>query len=316
MSETGKKTPKKTPKKESLKMKFDLRKMRKRVASGTPTKADKATKKLIMEKIDYEGDDSEGNDSEPGNDVESMEEEETSDLSTIVRQVVENVGIGNSSKASSHNQLVKAAEKAILNLLPTIVQAIAVAIGEKMEERFSAMEERIEKLEHELKMEKETVMKVKTKLSDTTESNLREMELRETKKLNIMLFNVEESTAGSEEEQLREDAETLVKIQRDMGTSVPLTNVIRIGKAGVNKVRPLRATAPDSDSHRELLISAKKLRNSTVFNKVFLNRDMTPLERIQWKSLIKERKEKQEESKTKGENVKWVIHRGKVVPGN
>ena len=100
-------------------------KSEKGVASGTPTKADKATKKLIMEKIDYEGDDSEGNDSEPGNYVESMEEEETSDLSTIVQQVVENAGIGNSSKASSHNQLVKEAEKAILNLLPTIVQAIA-----------------------------------------------------------------------------------------------------------------------------------------------------------------------------------------------
>ena len=181
-----------------------------------------------------------------------------------------------------------------------------------MEERFSAMEERIEKLEHELKMEKDTVMR----LSDSTNTSVREIESREAKKLNIMLFNAAESTGGSEEEKSREDAEKIVKIQKDMGTSVPLTNVIRIGKASAGKIRPLRVTAPDISTHIELLRSAKNLRNSTSFSTVFIKKDMTPLERSQWKALIKEKKEKQVRSNENGENVRWVIYRGRVVPSS
>ena len=109
--------------------------------------------------------------------------------------------------------------------------------------------------------------------------------------------------------------ELLEKIQRDIGTSVVLTNVTRIGKAEASKTRPLRATVHDTAAHRELLMSAKKLRNSTAFRNVFINRDMTPLERSQWQSLVKEKREKQERAEKNGESVKWVIYRGKVVKG-
>ena len=56
----------------------------------------------------------------------------------------------------------------------------------------------------------------------------------------------------------------------------------------LGKVRPLCATVPDTDAYQELLKSAKK--QSTIFSNVFLNRNVTPLERSWWKSLRKERK--------------------------
>ena len=40
---------------------------------------------------------------------------------------------------------------------------------------------------------------------------------------------------------------------------------------------------------------------------------MTQLQRSQWKSLIKEKREKQEMSSCNGEKVKWIITKGQVV---
>ena len=179
---------------------------------------------------------------------------------------------------------------------------------------------RLDKMEKLVKASKENVIesveeKISIKLSDTTESSLKEIELREAKRLNVMFFNVKESSSENDEVRSKKDMELLEKIQRDIGTSVVLTNVTRIGKAEASKTRPLRATVHDTAAHRELLMSAKKLRNSTAFRNVFINRDMTPLERSQWQSLVKEKREKQERAEKNGESVKWVIYRGKVVKG-
>ena len=57
----------------------------------------------------------------------------------------------------------------------------------------------------------------------------------------------------------------------------------------------------------------KKLRDSESFSNVFIARDMTQLQRSQWKSLIKEKREKQEMSSCNGEKVKWTITKGQVV---
>ena len=83
-----------------------------------------------------------------------------------------------------------------------------------------------------------------------------------------------------------------------------LTNVHRIGKPEVGKTRSLRASVPDTTGLRKLLTSAKKLRDSDTFSKAFIARDMTELERSQWKNLRKEKKEKQEMSSHNGEKVK------------
>ena len=139
------------------------------------------------------------------------------------------------------------------------------------------------------------------------------MEMREAIKLNVMFFNVEESYAENEEKRMREDTELLTNLQQDIQTSVALTNIRRIGKCEVGKTRPLRASVPDTTELRKLLKYAKKLRDSDSFSNVFIARDMTQLQRSQWKSLIKEKREKQEMSSCNGEKVKWIITKGQVV---
>ena len=188
---------------------------------------------------------------------------------------------------------------------------------ESQEKTMVEQEERLNKVEKLIKINNEHVesieQEIDIKLSNSIESSMREMEMREAIKLNVMFFNVEESCAENEEKRMREDTELLTNLQQDIQTSVALTNIRRIGKYEVGKTRPLRASVRDTTELRKLLKYAKMLRDSDSFSNVFIARDMTQLQRSQWKSLIKEKREKQEMSSCNGEKVKWTITKGQVV---
>ena len=105
-------------------------------------------------------------------------------------------------------------------------------------------EKRLDKVEKLLKINDEHVKSVEQeinlKFSSSVESSMREMEMREAIKMNVMFFNVKESCAENEEneeKQIKEDTEVLANIQEAIQTSVALTNIRRIGKreAGKNK---------------------------------------------------------------------------------
>ena len=180
-------------------------------------------------------------------------------------------------------------------------------------------EKRLDNVEKLLKINDEHVKSVEQeinlKFSSSVESSMREMEIREAIKMNLMFFNVKESCAENEEKQIKEDTEVLANIQEAIQTSVALTNIRRIGKREAGKTRPLRASVANTKDLGEILKSAKKLRYSDALNNVFINRDMTQLERSQWRELMKEKRDKQEVSLRNGENVKWIISKGKVVKG-
>ena len=179
-------------------------------------------------------------------------------------------------------------------------------------------EKRLDKVEKLLKINDEHVKSVEQELnlkfSSSVESSMREMEMREAIKMNVMFFNVKESCAENEK-QIKEDTEVLANIQDAIQTSVALTNIRRIGKREAGKTRPLRTSVANTKDLGEILKSAKKLRYSDALNNVFINRDMTQLERSQWRELMKEKRDKQEVSLRNGENVKWIISKGKVVKG-
>ena len=340
---TPTKPDEKTPTKEPLTMRIDLSRLR--IASGTPVKSgrSKSTKKPHLGNADddeWESEDDEGT----GDETESMDEgvsymlpnaiqaavDKTinATLSTLMEAIKQTVDTAMAERFDRLEQKLEQRLDKIESCMSQIVEkqdsmerelSTVKARLDHQVKSVAEMSKRLDKVENSLKSSKVNVIEsveeqINMRLSDSTNTSVREIELREAKKLNIMLFNVAESTGGSEEEKSREDAEKIVKIQKDMGTSVPLTNVIRIGKASTGKIRPLRVTAPDTSAHIDLLRSAKNLRNSTSFSTVFIKRDMTPLERSQWKALIKEKKEKQVRSNENGENVRWVIYRGRVVP--
>ena len=83
---------------------------------------------------------------------------------------------------------------------------------ESQEKTLVEQEERLNKVEKLLKINNEHVQSIEQeidlKFSNSIESSMREMEMREAIKLN-MFFNVEESYAENEEKQMREDTELL-----------------------------------------------------------------------------------------------------------
>lgn len=211
----------------------------------------------------------------------------------------------------------------VAELKVELIDLIDNKIGEKFE--------KTQEITDELRLELDNIKgKMKTQTSRNTadkqelkeeighelaSTNLKEMELRESKKLNIIFFNVEESTSGNKEDAMREDDEKLDQLQQELNTSATLSNIIRLGTRNPDKPRPIKATVENLSEHRKILKAAKSLRLSADNSHVYVSRDLTPLEREAWRKLVLERKERQEESKRNQENVRWVIYRGKVVQG-
>lgn len=150
---------------------------------------------------------------------------------------------------------------------------------------------------------------------ELAEKNLKEIELREVKKLNIVFFNIEESTSATKEDAAREDSLKLQDLQQELETSASFKDIVRLGARNPDKPRPVKVTVSNLTEHRSILKAAKSLRKSENNSHVYISRDLTPLERESWKKLVMERKERQEESRRKNEKVKWVIYRGKVIQG-
>ena len=166
------------------------------------------------------------------------------------------------------------------------------------------------------KVDKQEVQDLKEEIGhELANKNLKEMELRESKKLNLVFFNVEESTGSDKEEITRDDSDKLNQLQQEINTSATLNNIVRLGTRNPGKPRPIKASVDNLDDHRNILRAAKSLRLSENNSHVYVSRDQTPLEREAWRKLVVEKKEKQEESKRKQENVRWVIYKGRVIQG-
>jgi hypothetical protein len=211
-------------------------------------------------------------------------------------------------KASQKDQELKS----IRQELQSVREEVEVTSVSRSEEK-NHKEQELKSIQQELHYVREEV-KVNS-VGGIAEKNLKEMELREVKKWNLVLFNVEESRAITKEDVNKEDKEILEKIQQVLKTSATFSDITRLGARSPENVRPLKVTVSSTSEHRDILKAAKTLKGHTVFNKVYISRDMTPLERDSWRKLVKERKEKQEESDDKEENVRWVIYKGQVVKG-
>ena len=93
--------------------------------------------------------------------------------------------------------------------------------------------------------------------------------------------------------------------------------MIRIGVAEKthSKPRPMRARTTCITDQRKILKAASILKDTEDYRDMYIKKDETPLERVQTKKLNVLRKSRTEESRKKGENVRWFIRRGQVVNG-
>ncbi|RUS68411.1 hypothetical protein EGW08_023827 [Elysia chlorotica] len=142
--------------------------------------------------------------------------------------------------------------------------------------------------------------------------SVREVQERDEREKNLMFFNIEESQAEEALDRITEDSKKIESIlQKIQVEGCDFEKPVRVGRKG-EAPRPLKIRFKESDSCNKILKSTKKLKGTDIY----ISRDMTPLERKQWKALLEERDKKRQEAKEQGLEEKealWIIRRGKVI---
>lgn len=179
------------------------------------------------------------------------------------------------------------------------------------EEMKKGISEKERKLEERLATLKEMQKENNCSLNPNhnAEEIAREVFERDARQNNLIFFNLGESDAEKTADRIKHDEKliqsTLDKIKvKEAIFETP----IRLGKKG-EKPRPIKIRFKEGKSCLEILKSARKLKGT----EIFISKDMTPLERTEWKALLEERKRKRQESLDKGEDARWVIRNGKVI---
>ena len=134
------------------------------------------------------------------------------------------------------------------------------------------------------------------------------------RKANIVIFNAQESESDNSEERISHDKNYVQEMLKQMGIDVTVKAVLRLGARGAGD-HPMKIKLKNAEDKIIFFKNARKLKTGKRFEKVYVNKDMTPLEQGQRKLLVQEMKEKQAKSNKDQEDVKCVIRQGKVIKG-
>ena len=153
----------------------------------------------------------------------------------------------------------------------------------------------------------------KRKSSATAEPIPEEIFLREAEERNrrrdfIIISRLKESNSGSVNDRKLHDKQTFKDMMHSLNipTFEPLEQA-RIGKVTSETPRLLRIRCPSYDTKMALLTAARNLRNTNSYKKVYVNPDLTPMQRAKNKKLRTELKSRRE----RGEKV--TIRGGEIV---
>ncbi len=177
-------------------------------------------------------------------------------------------------------------------------------------------------LEEKLKEQKELIDQRVNKPETTLTEAMKEMEDRKRRKNNIVIHNIEESSAPEAETRKAHDEQLIKQIFKEhlkIDVKPKLDNkqqamIRRLGKKEDGKSRSLKVTLPDDDVPK-VLRNAKNLSSASdaTIRKIVIKPDLTPMQRTEELKLVKEKNEKNKEALTKNEPADWIIQRWKVV---
>jgi hypothetical protein len=139
---------------------------------------------------------------------------------------------------------------------------------------------------------------------------VKETEMREVKKLNLVFFNIVEPVDGTVEQRKQVDSNKLSGIQDAISTDVRVISFKRIGTKLKDKPRPLIVNFKDFNDKMSVLKAAKNLKNLAKENslsKVSIQPDLTKQQQEEGKRLYVELQKRRED----GEDV--IIRSGKII---
>ena len=133
----------------------------------------------------------------------------------------------------------------------------------------------------------------------------------EERKLNILVFNMNESTKEMKEDKLREDIETFCDICKACDAPVPETDIVKLSRLGApkhyGKPRALILTVKKEETKRLLFRNLYKLKETenTKYCNIAMNHDMTDAEKENNRKLLEEARRKRNEEPS--ENYTFVV---------
>ena len=225
-----------------------------------------------------------------------------------------NTRSGSNSSAVNLNDikvLIENSKSEILNAVKHEVEKINDAFGPLLI-RVEELEKRNERLESEIQQMRGRSERLATtgheEWSDTREDLLNEMEERHRRRKYLIVSGLPESRTGSIEDRRLKDRELIGAIASVTGMDeFEPRDIHRIGRLDGQRPRLLRLKCKDLDTKLAFLRAAKSLRNSSDFRKVYINPDLTRVQREKGKALRAELKARREA----GEMV--TIRRGKII---
>ena len=150
-------------------------------------------------------------------------------------------------------------------------------------------------------------------------ANINEIQDRQRRKENLIVFGLPESENEDRNERNVEETEKFEALCKDnLGLKTKVKTATRLGPFAENQAwpRPIKITVQSQDCRNKILKAAIKLKDTEddIAKKMFINKDITPLERTGDQKLRQERDTKRKQSQQSG-NVaaRWVIRKGKVV---
>ena len=182
-----------------------------------------------------------------------------------------------------------------------LVEELTASISAIFRAEIQDLKVKVKELSHENEVLKEAC-------ADQLEEMVEEANRRHQKRKKVMITNLPEPSSGTHVQRKDEDNNTVRDIISDLGLNeIVIEDTQRIGKIDLKRPRLLCVTCSDKASKFDLLRSAKELRKFDKYRNIFINPDLTFIQREKNRKLRKELEDKREQG------LDVIIRAGQVI---
>lgn len=211
---------------------------------------------------------------------------------------------------------IKEVKQELTNKVSMEVGAVRVdmdALRQETEKTTTSLSKEISDLKKTFESSSQSPGSSAEQLNEAAAANMKEISERDSRKNNIIIFNLKESEKDDPKNRIDEDLEQARALLHAIQVKVPIQNPVRLGKKPGDKPRPLRLSTSSPENVKEILKGAAKLQEVDQYKGIFINKDLTPLEREAIKKLVVKKRALNDKAKEEKSGETWVIRGDQVV---
>ena len=148
---------------------------------------------------------------------------------------------------------------------------------------------------------------IKVDLKEQIDRAIEDYREREARKLNLIIFNLEEAENEEINERKREDKDKVIEVMKEIGIEIEPTNVLRLGAKSQDNKRPIKVELRSVGEKWKIITGAKKLKDSP-FQHVGIALDLSKKQREERQKLKQELDNRKQQGET---NI--AIKNGRII---